>query len=94
MRYSDRDSVLGNISLLANTEKIEIISKEFKVRKKESWMPINSLDDALNLSLKKSLIDFSITDKMLEKLDQSDEAIFTPCDKGINIGDALRDEDV
>ena len=52
-------------------------------------MPINCLYDASDLSIEKTLVDFAIANKVLQKLNQRNETIFTPCDKGINIRNAV-----
>ena len=55
-------------------------------------MPINSLYDASNLSIEKSLVNFSIPNEMLQKLDQPDKTEFSLCDEGIDVGDVVRDD--
>jgi len=57
-------------------------------------MPINGLYEASNLSIQKALVNFAITNEVLQKLNQRDKPIFTPCDKGINIRNAVWDKNI
>jgi hypothetical protein len=93
MQRFDRDTVVGGILVLTDTEGIAIVSKGANPRQ-ERRIPINSLYDASNFSIEKALVDFAITNKVLQQLDQPDKTKFTPCDEGMDIGDIVRDEDV
>ena len=57
-------------------------------------MPINSLDDASNFSVEKSLVNFAVANEVLQELNQSNKTIFTSCDKVTDIGNAVWDKDV
>jgi len=65
-----------------------------KERTRESRIPIDSLYDASNFPLEKALVDFVITNKVLQKLDQPDKTELTPCDHGMDVGDVMQDEGV
>lgn len=65
-----------------------------KERVRESKIPIDSLYDASDFSIQKALIEFAITNEVLQKLDQPDKTEFAPCDEGIDVGDVVRDEAV
>jgi len=64
------------------------------VEKEKELIPINGLYDASNLSIEKSLVDFAIVNEVLQKLNQRDKPIFTPCDEGVDISDVVRDKNV
>ena len=57
-------------------------------------MPIDSLYDASNLSIEKTLINFPVTNEVLQKLNQCNKTIFALRDKGIDIRNVVRDKDV
>jgi len=65
-----------------------------KERTRESRIPIDSLYDVSDFPLEKALIDFAITNKVLQKLDQPDKTELTPCDHGMDVGDVVQDEGV
>ena len=79
--------------MLADTEGIGIVSKGANPTQ-ERRIPINSLYNASDFSIEKALIDISITNEVLQEIDQPDKTKFPPRDEWIEIGDVVRDEDV
>ena len=57
-------------------------------------IPIDSLYDTSNFSLKEALVDFAIINEVLQKLDQPNKTELTPRDEGMNVGDVAWDEEV
>ena len=71
-----------------------LVKERTQSRKIGIVIPIDSLHHTSNLSFKKTLIDVAITNKVLHKLDQCDKTIFAPCDEGVEVGNAVRYDNI
>ncbi|KAF8238028.1 hypothetical protein L208DRAFT_1375354 [Tricholoma matsutake] len=92
MQHFNRDSFLVCIFLIADPEeKNKLVRTQDNMKQ---YMPGNSFHEASNLSFKKSLVNFMVMNEVIQELNQCDEPIFTLCDKGTDIGDAVQDEDI